>query len=83
MDENMMDMLGKMNLNIDFETIIKVKGIMDKLNKKNDDPRFELLHSLRPFLKKDTQTRLDQYIEISKIIDILPIINAEFNSENK
>ncbi len=83
MNEDMMDMLEKMNINVDFETIIKIKGIMDKLNHRGNDPRLALLKSLRPFLKDNTQTKLDQYIEISKIIDILPIITGELNNNAK
>ena len=37
--------------NIDFETIMKMKTIIDKMNVK-DDPRSNLLLSLKPYLKK-------------------------------
>ena len=36
--------------NIDFETIMRMKTIIDKMNVK-DDPRSNLLQSLKPFLK--------------------------------
>ena len=82
MNEDFLNMFEKMNINIDFETIIKMTAIMEKLNNKKDNPRVALLQSLRPFLKKDTQIKLDQYIEISKILDILPIINSESKGNN-
>lgn len=69
----------------DIETIIKMKSIIDKMNTKNDDPRYKLLDSLRPYLKQSRQSKLDQYIQLmnmSKIIDILPFIGGE-NSGNK
>lgn len=67
---------------IDIETILKMKSIMDKMNTKNDDPRSKLLNSLRPYLKESRQSKLDQYIQLmnmSKIIDILPFIGGDNN----
>lgn len=58
--------------NIDFETIMKFKSIMDKMNSK-DDPRSKLLISLKPYLKESRKNKVDQYIQflnMSKIIDI-------------
>ncbi len=70
---------------LDIETILKLKNIIDKMNMKNDDPRANLLNSLRPYLKESRKNKLDQYIQllkISKIIDILPFIGGE-NNGNK
>lgn len=65
---------------IDIETILKMKTIIEKMNKKNDDPRSKLLQSLRPYLRESRQAKLDQYIQLmnmSKIIDILPLIGGD------
>lgn len=65
---------------IDIETILRMKSIMDKINVKNDDPRSRLLNSLRPYLKESKQSKLDQYIQLmnmSKIIEILPFIGGD------
>ena len=70
------------NESIDIETIMKIKSIMDKINNKND-PRSMLLKALRPYLKDDKKNKLDQYIQLSKIIDILPLIGGELNNGNK
>ncbi len=70
---------------IDINTILKLKAIMDKMNMKNDDPRSRLLNSLRPYLKESRKNKLDQYIQLlnmSKIIDILPFIGGD-NNGNK
>ena len=67
---------------IDFDTILKMKSIIDKMNTKNDDPRSKLLQSLRPYLRETRQSKLDQYIQLmnmSKIIDILPFIGGDNN----
>ena len=92
MIENIMSMLNS-NTNsesqnnsvnsFDIETIIKIKSIMDKMNSKNNDSRSMLLQSLRPYLKESRRSKLDQYIQMSKIIDILPLLGGEFNNGNK
>ena len=56
--------------NIDFETILKIKTIMETLNKK-DDPRSNLLYSLKPYLRESRQTKLDQYM---KLLNIAPLL---------
>ena len=62
------------NSSIDFETIMKIKSMMDKLNKK-DDPRSNLLYSLKPYLRKSRQDKLDQYVNLLKITQVTDIFN--------
>ena len=62
------------NPSIDFETIMKVKSIMDTLNKK-DDPRSNLLYSLKPYLRKTRQEKLDQYVNLLKITQVTDLFN--------
>ncbi len=64
---------------IDLETILKMKSIIDKINIKKDDPRSRLLQSLKPYLNENRQNRLDQYIQMSKIIELLPLLGGDFN----
>lgn len=69
------------NIGIDFETIMKFKTIMDKMNSK-DDPRSRLLTSLKPYLKDSRKSKVDQYIQffnMSKIIDVF----SKGNGDNK
>lgn len=59
---------------IDIETIMKMKKIVEQMNKK-DDPRVNLLLSLKPYLKETRQTKVEQYIQLfklSSVIDIFP-----------
>ena len=58
--------------NIDFDTIMKIKSIIETLNYK-DDPDSKLLYSLKPYLRKSRQEKLDQYINIVKISHISKI----------
>ena len=49
------------DFNLDIETILKIKNIMQQMNTKNV-PRNNLLNSLKPFLRKEKQEKLDEYI---------------------
>lgn len=58
---------------IDMNTILKMKSAMEKMNDKND-PRSNLLYSLKPYLRQTKQEKLDQYVNLlnfSKIADML------------
>ena len=58
--------------NIDFETILKMKSIFEKMNS-NEDPRANLLRSLKPYLKDSRKSKVDQYIQLfnmTKVMDI-------------
>lgn len=57
---------------IDIETILKIKSIMEKLNQK-DDPRSNLLHSLKPYLRESRQKKLDEYSNLLKIVSLSDI----------
>lgn len=67
------------NNGIDLETIMKMKAIIDKLNVK-DDPRSNLLQSLKPYLKESRQSKVDQYIKLmnmSKVMEVLPLFGGD------
>lgn len=67
------------NSNIDFETIMKMKSMMEKLNNK-DDPRANLLLSLKPYLKNSRKEKVDQYI---KLFNMSKVLEAFGNSGNE
>ena len=62
--------------NIDFETILKIKSIVEALNKK-DDPRSNLLYSLKPYLRESKQKKLDQYVNLLKITKVSNLFKNE------
>ena len=62
--------------NIDFETIMKIKSIMDTLNKK-DDPRSNLLYSLKPYLRESRRKKLDQYVNLFKFTQVTNLFKNE------
>ena len=49
---------------IDINTILKMKQIMDSMNSNKDDPRTNLLMSLKPYLKESRKEKVDQYIKL-------------------
>lgn len=65
---------------IDFETIMKMKSIMDKMKGNANDPRANLLLSLKPYLKESRKEKIDQYIKLfsmSKVMEIFKETGGE------
>ena len=48
---------------IDMETILKLKGVMEQMNRR-DTPDSNLLASLKPYLKESRKNKVDQYISL-------------------
>ena len=68
---------------IDMNTIMKMKSIMDKMNTTND-PRTNLLNSLKPYLREERKSKLDQYANLMNVAKIAELFNSENNTkENK
>ena len=65
---------------IDIETIMKMKTIMEALNK-NNDPRSNLLYSLKPYLRESRQKKIDQYVNLFKITSITNLFKNEKGDE--
>ena len=71
--------------NIDFETILKMKSIIDEMNSK-DDPRSKLLESLKPYLKESRRSKIDQYVQLlnmSKIMEQFNWLGGDSNNVSK
>ena len=72
--------------NIDFNTIMKMKSIMEAMNSKKNDPRAKLLMSLKPYLKDSRKQKLDQYVQLlnmSSIFELFKENGGDFNSPSK
>ena len=52
------------SFNIDINTMLKMKSIIDAMNNQKDDPRANLLKLLKPYLKESRKEKVDQYIKI-------------------
>lgn len=61
---------------IDIDTILKLKSIIETMNSKND-PRSNLLYSLKPYLRESKRSKLDQYANILKITQVTGLFKNE------
>lgn len=66
------------NFNLDMNTIMKMKSIMENMNNKND-PRANLLYSLKPYLRDSKKDKLDQYVNLLNVSKIAEIMNKNNN----
>ena len=67
--------------NIDMDTILKMKSIIDNINTKND-PRANLLESLKPYLKESRRSKIDQYVQFMNMSKVMENFNF-MNGDNK
>ena len=70
------------NFNIDVETILKMKSIMNQMNQKNDS-RVNLLYSLKPYLRESRKNKLDEYVNLLNVTKIVDILANEKKENNK
>ena len=66
--------------NLDMNTIMKMSSVLGKMNNTKDDPRANLLNSLKPYLRNNKKGQLDNYmnlLNVAKIADIMKDNNKE------
>lgn len=56
---------------MDIGTILKMKQVMDSMNQKKNDPRSNLLLSLKPYLRPTRKQKIDQYIQLFNMGSIM------------
>ena len=61
--------------NIDVETIMKIKKMLDKVNNNKNDPRSNLLNSLKPYMRESRQENIDKYANLLKFAEIANLLN--------
>lgn len=59
----------------DINTMLKMKSIIDAMNKERNDPRANLLKSLKPYLKESRKEKVDQYIQLFNMGKVFEILN--------
>ena len=67
--------------NIDMNTILKMKSIIEKMNSSND-PRSNLLYSLKPYLREERKGKVDQYANLLNFAKIAELLKNDNNKEN-
>ena len=69
--------------NIDMDTIMKFSSVFGKMKISKNDPRANLLNSLKPYLRDEKKGKIDQYmnlLNVSKIAEIMKDNNKENNN---
>ena len=56
--------------NIDINTMMKIKSVMEKMND-SSNPRSNLLQSLKPYLRDEKKSKLDQYANLLNISNLI------------
>ena len=59
----------------DIKTVSKIKSMMDKMSKNKDDPRANLLLSLKPYLKETRKEKVDQYVKMLNMSKVMEMFN--------
>lgn len=60
----------------DIEMLMKMKDIMSKMNSNKNDPRTNLLRSLKPYLNNERQTKVEQYVKLFSVSKIMDVFNS-------
>lgn len=61
--------------NFDIGMILKMKSIIDSMNREQNDPRANLLKSLKPYLKSSRKEKVDQYIKLFSMGKVFEMMN--------
>ena len=68
--------------NIDMNTIMKMSSAFGKMNNSKNDPRANLLQSLKPYLRDSKKDQLDNYMNLLNVAKIAEIVKDN-HKENK
>ena len=71
------------NINFDINTILRMKNVMDKINSSGNDPRANLLLSLKPYLNNNRRHKLDEYMQFLNISRIIEAFNSDNGADKK
>ena len=67
------------DFNLDIETILKIKDVISKLNSCKDSPRNHLLYALKPYLENEKKEKLDKYIKIANLLNVVENMDLGLN----
>lgn len=59
----------------DANTMYKMKNIIEKMSQNKNDPRANLLESLKPYLKETRKEKVDQYIKMLNMSKVIEMFN--------
>lgn len=67
---------------IDMATVMRLSSALNQVKNSNNDPRANLLNSLKPYLKDENKEKVDEYMKLLNITKIAEIMN-ENNKNSK
>ena len=68
--------------NFDINMFLKMKSVMDKMNSNKNDPRSNLLLSLKPYLKESRKSKVEQYVQLFNMTKVIDVFNQDTGGEN-
>lgn len=69
---------------IDIETMMKMTKMINSMKSQKNDPRANLLLSLKPYLKESRKSKVDQYIQLFNMGKVFEMLGPSFmGGENK
>lgn len=69
--------------NIDMNTILKMKQVIDGINNNKNNPRSNLLLSLKPYLRPERRAKVDTYIQLFNMGSIMENFKSNSGGEDK
>ncbi|MBQ3414066.1 MAG: hypothetical protein IJH39_01685 [Clostridia bacterium] len=64
--------------NLDMNTIMKMKSIIEQMNNSND-ARSNLLQSLKPYMRESKKEKIDQYANLLKMANVAELMKNDKN----
>ena len=76
---------GNQNNNFDFSNIdmASIMKMASTFNKNSNDPRSNLLNSLKPYMRNSRKEKIDNYINLMNMSKIAEMLNNKTNSKNE
>lgn len=82
-NSNNSDSSSNSSPNIDIGTIMKMKTIIDKMSNNKNDPRSNLLLSLKPYLRESRKEKVEQYIKLFNMSQVMDILKPNGGDNSK
>lgn len=75
----------KSNNNFDFSNIdmASIMKMASTFNKNSNDPRSNLLNSLKPYMRNSRKEKIDNYINLMNMSKIAELLNNKTNQKNE
>ena len=67
--------------NLDMNTIMKMTSAINKMKDSKNDPRANLLNSLKPYLRDSKKSQLDNYMNLLNVAKIAEIMKDNNKGE--